>query len=80
MQRARDEAHRFAVTYRRNLRSKSSTQSALDLVPGIGPKRKRDLVRKFGSVKGIREAEVEQLASTPGMTKALAEKIKEYLG
>jgi excinuclease ABC subunit C len=80
VQRARDEAHRFAVTYHRNLRSKQSTQSALDLVPGIGPKRKRDLVRKFGSVKGIREASVEQLASTPGMTVKLAEKIKEYLG
>lgn len=80
VQRARDEAHRFAVTYHRNLRSKSSTQSALDLVPGVGPKRKRDLVRKFGSVKGIREADVEQLASTPGMTRKLADKIKEYLG
>lgn len=80
VQRARDEAHRFAVTYHRNLRSKSSTQSALDLVPGVGPKRKRDLVRKFGSVSGVREADVEQLASTPGMTRKLAEKIKEYLG
>lgn len=80
VQRARDEAHRFAVTYHRNLRSKSSTQSALDLVPGVGPKRKRDLVRKFGSVKGIREADVEQLASTPGMTRKLADRIKEYLG
>ncbi|MDA1297880.1 MAG: excinuclease ABC subunit UvrC [Chloroflexi bacterium] len=80
VQRARDEAHRFAVTYHRNLRSKSSTQSALDLVPGVGPKRKRDLVRKFGSVKGIREADAEQLASTPGMTRKLADRIKEYLG
>lgn len=80
VQRARDEAHRFAVTYHRSLRSKQSTQSALDLVPGIGPKRKRDLVRKFGSVKGIREAAVEDLASTPGMTRKLADKIKEYLG
>ncbi len=80
VQRARDEAHRFAVTYHRNLRSKSSTQSALDLVPGVGPKRKRDLVRKFGSVQGVREADVDQLASTPGMTRKLAEKIKEYLG
>ncbi len=80
VQRARDEAHRFAVTYHRNLRSRSSTQSALDLVPGIGPKRKRDLVRKFGSVQGVRQADIEQLASTPGMTQKLAEKIKEYLG
>ena len=80
VQRARDEAHRFAVTYHRNLRSKSSTQSALDLVPGIGPKKKRDLVRKFGSVKGIREATAGQLAATPGMTRKLADRIKEYLG
>jgi excinuclease ABC subunit C len=80
VQRARDEAHRFAVTYHRNLRSKSATQSALDLVPGVGPKRKRDLVRKFGSVKAIREASPDQLAATPGMTRRLAERIKEYLG
>ncbi len=80
VQRARDEAHRFAITYHRNLRSKASTQSALDLVPGIGPKRKRDLVRKFGSVQGVREADSAQLAATPGMTRKLADRIKEYLG
>jgi excinuclease ABC subunit C len=80
VQRARDEAHRFAVTYHRSLRSKTATQSALDLVPGIGPKKKRDLVRKFGSVKGIREAEAAELAATQGMTRKLADRIKEYLG
>ena len=54
-------------------------QSALDTVPGIGPKRKRALLRKFGSVKGIREASVEEIATTVGFTKTLAEKLKEHL-
>ncbi len=79
VQRVRDEAHRFAVTFHRERRQKSSIQSALDLVPGIGPKRKRALLRKFGSVKGIREAPVEELAASPGMTTKLAEKVKQYL-
>ncbi|MCS5643412.1 MAG: excinuclease ABC subunit UvrC, partial [Dehalococcoidia bacterium] len=62
LQRARDEAHRFAVTFHRNLRGKSSVKSALDLVPGIGPKRRKILIRSFGSVKGIREASEDQIA------------------
>ncbi len=79
VQRIRDEAHRFAVTYHRNSRSKSAMQSALDLVPGIGPKRKRMLIRHLGSVKGIREASVDEIAAAPGMTRRLAEKVKEYV-
>jgi excinuclease ABC subunit C len=79
MQRIRDEAHRFAITYHRQVRAKSAIQSALDNVPGIGPKRKRALLRKFGSVKGVREATVEEIASTVGFTKTLAEKLKEHL-
>ncbi len=79
IQRIRDEAHRFAVTFHRERRQKSSVQSALDLVPGIGPKRKRTLLRRFGSVKGIKDAELGQLAAVPGMTLKLAEKIKQYL-
>ncbi len=77
VQRIRDEAHRFAITFHRNLRSKSARQSALDLVPGIGPKRKRQLVRQFGSLKGIREASIDDLAASPGMTRKLAERVKE---
>ncbi len=77
VQRLRDEAHRFAITYHRQLRGKSSMQSALDTIPGIGPKRKKALLKKFGSVKGIREAEVEEIAATVGFTRALAEKVKE---
>jgi excinuclease ABC subunit C len=54
-------------------------ESALDSVPGIGPKRKRALLRKFGSLRGVREADVEEIAATVGFTKSLAERIKEYL-
>jgi excinuclease ABC subunit C len=75
VQRVRDEAHRFAITYHRGVRSKAGVQSALDTIQGIGPKRKKALLRKFGSVKGIREAGVEEIAATPGFTKALAEKV-----
>ncbi len=79
VQRIRDEAHRFAITFHRQLRAKSSIQSALDTIPGIGPKRKKALLKKFGSVKTIREAEVEEIASTLGFTRALAEKVKAEL-
>ena len=79
LQRARDEAHRFAITFHRNLRGKSSVKSALDSVPGIGPKRRKMLIRTFGSVKGIREASEEQIAASPGMTEKVARQIKEHL-
>jgi excinuclease ABC subunit C len=62
LQQVRDEAHRFAVTYHRQLRSKSMVDSLLDEVPGIGPKRKKDLVRHFGSLKKIRAAQLDDLA------------------
>jgi excinuclease ABC subunit C len=79
VQRIRDEAHRFAITYHRQLRGKKATQSVLDTIPGIGPKRKRALLRKFGSVKGIREATVDEVASTVGLTTRLAETVKRSL-
>ena len=79
VQRARDEAHRFAVTYHRNLRSKSSLRSSVDLVTGIGPKRKRMLLRRFGSVKGIKEASVDDIAAVPGMTRVLALRLKQTI-
>jgi excinuclease ABC subunit C len=67
LQQVRDEAHRFAVTYHRQLRSKSMVDSLLDDVPGIGPKRKRDLLRYFGSLKRIRAAQLDDLAEVvPG--------------
>ena len=77
VQRIRDEAHRFAITYHRNLRSKSSLGSPLDLVSGIGPKRKRMLMRRFGSLKGIKEAAVDEIAAVPGMTRSLAIRLKQ---
>ena len=79
VQRARDEAHRFAITFHRQRRSKASASSALDGVPGIGPKRRRLLLRTFGSVKGIREAQADEIAAVPGMTAKLAGRLKEYL-
>ncbi len=79
LQRVRDEAHRFAITYHRKVRQKAGMRSALDSVPGIGPKRKQALIRKFGSVKGIREASLDDIAATVGFTRRLAEKVKEHM-
>lgn len=79
IQRVRDEAHRFGVTYHRNLRGKQSLHSSLDDVPGIGPKRRQALMKKFGSIKAMREATVSELAATPGMTRKAAETLKETL-
>ncbi len=79
LQRLRDEAHRFALGYHVKIRKRKTFASALDSVPGIGPKRKRALLKQFGSVRGIREASVEELAAARGITPSLAEKIKELL-
>ncbi|MCH8050969.1 MAG: excinuclease ABC subunit UvrC [Chloroflexi bacterium] len=79
VQRIRDEAHRFAITYHRNVRKKSGLRSALDDVPGVGPKRKRALLRKFGSLKAVRDASADEIAETPGFTRGLAEKVLEAL-
>ena len=62
LQQVRDEAHRFAITYHRQLRSKSMVDSILDEVPGIGPKRKKDLLKRFGSLKKLREVQADSLA------------------
>jgi excinuclease ABC subunit C len=80
LQRARDEAHRFAISYHRKLRSKEAITSALDSIPGVGPKRKRALLKRFGSIQAIREASSVELSQTEGITPALAKKVKEYLG
>lgn len=79
LQRIRDEAHRYALTYHRHLRSKSTTRSVLDDIPGVGPRRKRELIRRFGSVAGIRRASVDEIASVPGISKALAERIMDHV-
>jgi excinuclease ABC subunit C len=80
VQRVRDEAHRFAITYHRKLHRKAAGRSTLDDVPGIGPKRKKALLRTFGSLKRIREATVGQLAAVEGMNREAAERVLEYLG
>ena len=79
VQRLRDEAHRFAITYHRDLRSKRQVRSAFDDLPGVGPKRRRALLRVFGSTRRVREAPVEQIAAVPGIGPSLAARIKETL-
>lgn len=80
LQRVRDEAHRFGITFNRQLRGKRTFRSALDDVPGVGPARKKALIRAFGSVAGVRRATVDELAAVPGVSRALAERIAEQLG
>jgi excinuclease ABC subunit C len=75
----RDEAHRFANTFHKQQRKKRSLQSAIDQVPGIGPKRRRALLRSFGSIKALREASVEEIAAVESMTRSAAEAVVEYL-
>ena len=76
VQRIRDEAHRFAISYHRRLRARQTSQSTLDRIKGIGPRRKKALLRKFGSLQALRDADVTDIASTPGMTQRLAEQLK----
>jgi len=79
LQRIRDEAHRFALAYHQRVRKRQALTSGLDAVPGIGPKRRRALLKKFRSVQGIKDASIGELASVPGMTRKLAEKVKKDL-
>ncbi|MEM7126578.1 MAG: excinuclease ABC subunit UvrC [Chloroflexota bacterium] len=80
VQRIRDEAHRFAITYHRRLRSKDQTRSKLDDVPGIGPTRRRALLQHFGGdIEKIRQSSLDALLAVPGMTRASAQSIKENL-
>ena len=80
LQRIRDEAHRFAVRYNRKLRSKRTIRSELGEIPGIGPQRQQVLLRRFGSVKGLRQATRDEIAHIPGFSEALASRILTYLG
>ena len=80
LQRARDEAHRFAISYHRKLRGRDFVASVVNGISGIGPRRKKALLDKFGSVQAVREASIEELSQTKGMTPALAHRVKEYLG
>jgi excinuclease ABC subunit C len=79
LQRVRDEAHRFALGYHLKIRQRGAFTSALDSIPGIGPQRKRALLRRFGSVRAIKEATIEELADASGMNRSAARRIKEQL-
>jgi excinuclease ABC subunit C len=80
VQRIRDEAHRFGITYHRKLRSDRTFKSVLDEIPGIGPKRKQALMKHYGSVRAISAASIDDLAALNGMNRDAAEKVKEYIG
>lgn len=79
IQRIRDEAHRFSITYHRKLRTEKTFKSLLDEIPGIGPKRKKALMQHFGSIKAISAASIDELSAVSGMTRDVAEKIKEHI-
>ncbi len=79
VQRIRDEAHRFALSYHLKVRTRRSMGSAFDGIPGVGPQKRKALIKRFGSVRGVREATEEELASVPGITPALAASIKGHL-
>ncbi|MBK6433180.1 MAG: excinuclease ABC subunit UvrC [Anaerolineae bacterium] len=80
LQRIRDEAHRFGITFNRELRSKAGVMSELDKVPGIGPRRRKELLKRFGDLETIKQASIEELAAAPGMNVAAAEAIKDHFG
>jgi excinuclease ABC subunit C len=79
VQRVRDEAHRFAITHHRQRRRRAGVASQLDHIPGIGPTRRKTLLKTFGSIDAIRAATVEQLAAVPGISQNIALTIKENL-
>ena len=79
LQQARDEAHRFAVTYNRKRRSMRTVTSELLKVPGIGPVKRRQLLKEFGSVQGVRDAGEEAIAKLPGFNAERARKLLESL-
>src|SRR5262249_23762726 len=79
LQHIRDEAHRTAVRFHRKTREKRAFRSPLDDVPGVGPARKKALLKRFGSLARLRDATVEQIAETPGIGPDLATAIHEHL-
>ncbi|HNX93412.1 MAG TPA: excinuclease ABC subunit UvrC, partial [Syntrophomonas sp.] len=79
LQRLRDEAHRFAITYNRQRREKKVSLSILDEIPGIGPQRKKALLQKFGSVARLKQAELDDIKAVPGMNSSAAQKVYDYI-
>jgi excinuclease ABC subunit C len=80
LQRVRDEAHRFAITYHRQVRTGRTLRSQLDDIPGIGPKRKKALIKRFGSLRAIAAAPIEDLIQVEGISREMAERVKEHIG
>jgi len=79
LQQVRDEAHRFALTYHRGLRSKEQSRSVLDAIEGVGPKRKKSLLKAFGSVSAIQRATLEEIKAVPGIPEDVAERIYQFI-
>jgi excinuclease ABC subunit C len=79
VQRVRDEAHRFAITYQRSRRKAAVASSELDDVPGIGPTRRRRLLERFGSVEAVRRSDEDELAEVPGISRTIAATVLEHL-
>jgi excinuclease ABC subunit C len=79
LQRARDEAHRFALTYHRQRRTSATLRSLLDQIPGVGPKRRQQLYQHFGSMSALRRARLEELIEVPGISKGIAQQILKTL-
>jgi excinuclease ABC subunit C len=79
LQRSRDEAHRFAITAHRKRRSRQGLESSLEKIPGIGPARRQELLKKFKTIQNIREASVEEISQTPKITLKIAQSIKDHL-
>ncbi|HVK06318.1 MAG TPA: excinuclease ABC subunit UvrC [Armatimonadaceae bacterium] len=79
LQRVRDEVHRWAITYHRNVRGRAAQMSVLDEIPGIGPLRRRNLLKFFGSVERMKQASLDDLTKAPGMNRAAAQSVYDYL-
>lgn len=79
LQRVRDEAHRFAVTFHRKRRTKKSLQSALDTIPGVGPKRKATLLKQFKTINNIRAADLDEIGTLPGFNRRVAQSVLKAL-
>ena len=77
--RLRDEAHRFAVAYHRLLRSKALTRSVLEEIPGVGPKKRRKMLKAFGSLKALKKAGADEIARRSGVDAATARRVEGFL-